>query len=108
MPALVRPRFVPPPYQDSAGTGRLILRDGTTAHVRPAGPDDRDALTEFFWDLSPESRARRFLSLVVPGRELMDRLCRVRPARRAHPAGHPGARRPAAGGRHRVVPAHRS
>jgi hypothetical protein len=28
-----RPRFVPPPYQDSAESGRLILRDGTTAHV---------------------------------------------------------------------------
>jgi hypothetical protein len=32
----VRPLYVPPPYQDSAEAGRLILRDGTTATIRPA------------------------------------------------------------------------
>src|SRR5262249_3131933 len=75
MSGVVRPRFVPPPYQDSAEAGRLILRDGTTAHIRPARPADRDALSDFFWSLSPESRFRRFLSLAVPGGELLARLC---------------------------------
>ena len=52
----VRPRFVPPPSQDSAERGRLILRDGTTAHLRPIRPDDRAALDAFFREMSPATR----------------------------------------------------
>ena len=62
----------PPPYQDSVESGRLILRDGTTALIRLAQPDDREALRTFFEQLSPESRQRRFFSPVDPGRQ-MDR-----------------------------------
>jgi acetate---CoA ligase (ADP-forming) len=75
MPNSVRPRFVSPPYQDSAETGRLILRDGSTAYVRPAGPEDQPALEDFFRRLSPESRQLRFLSTSPPGRELIGVLC---------------------------------
>jgi GNAT superfamily N-acetyltransferase len=70
----VRPRFVPPPYQDAADSGRLILRDGSTAQIRPARPEDQPALEEFFHHLSAESRYRRFLSALPPGPELIGRL----------------------------------
>ncbi|HJZ55068.1 MAG TPA: GNAT family N-acetyltransferase [Gemmataceae bacterium] len=74
MPVPVRPRFVPLPYQDTAESGRLILRDGTTAQLRPACPDDRDAIADFFHRLSAESLRRRFLSASPLGPELTGRL----------------------------------
>ncbi|WP_439621738.1 bifunctional acetate--CoA ligase family protein/GNAT family N-acetyltransferase [Gemmata sp.] len=74
MAGTTRPRFVPVPAQDSEERGRLILRDGTVAHVRPARPGDRDALTRFFRDLSVESRYRRFMSASMPGPDLITRL----------------------------------
>src|SRR6266540_3440773 len=40
----------------------VALRDGSTVHVRPARPDDREALLEFLRTLSPESRRFRFFS----------------------------------------------
>lgn len=54
----VRSRFVPQPEQDTETSGRLTLRDGSTAQIRPAAPDDREALVRFFRDLSAESRYR--------------------------------------------------
>jgi acetyl coenzyme A synthetase (ADP forming)-like protein len=39
-----------------------VLRDGSTAHVRPLEPSDRAALQEFFESLSERSRALRFFS----------------------------------------------
>src|SRR5262245_34096989 len=71
----VHPRYVPPPYQDAADSGRLILRDGTTAEVRLARPEDREALRAFFERLSPESRRRRFFSASLPRPELLATLC---------------------------------
>ena len=41
----------------------VALRDGSTVHVRPARPDDRDALLDFLTALSPDSRRFRFFSL---------------------------------------------
>jgi hypothetical protein len=38
----------------------VVLRDGATAHLRPARRDDRAALREFYRQLSPESRYFRF------------------------------------------------
>ncbi|HEY2786015.1 MAG TPA: hypothetical protein VGJ05_13675 [Fimbriiglobus sp.] len=70
----VHPRFVPLPYQDARESGRLILRDGTTAHVRPARPEDRPSLDDFFHRLSPDSRRWRFLSVFPPLPELTGRL----------------------------------
>ncbi|MEA2479337.1 MAG: hypothetical protein QOJ07_1259, partial [Thermoleophilaceae bacterium] len=40
----------------------ILLRDGSTIHVRPSQPDDREALEEFFGSLSERSRQLRFFS----------------------------------------------
>jgi acetyl coenzyme A synthetase (ADP forming)-like protein len=69
-----RPRFVPVPYQDSAESGRIILRDGTTAIIRPATRGDRNGLTRFFRDMSTESRHNRVLFATMPGPDLIARL----------------------------------
>jgi acetyl coenzyme A synthetase (ADP forming)-like protein len=45
----------------------VALRDGSTVHVRPTRPDDREALLAFLRDLSVESRRLRFFS---PGANL--------------------------------------
>jgi acetyl coenzyme A synthetase (ADP forming)-like protein len=71
----VRPRYLPPPYQDAADAGRLILRDGTTAHIRLSQPADAEAMRSFFERLSPESRRRRFFSVSGPRPELVATLC---------------------------------
>jgi succinyl-CoA synthetase alpha subunit/RimJ/RimL family protein N-acetyltransferase len=42
-----------------------VLRDGSTVHVRPVRPDDREALKRFLERLSPDSRSLRFFSLGV-------------------------------------------
>jgi acetate---CoA ligase (ADP-forming) len=71
----VQPLYVPAPYQDSAEHGRVILRDGTTATIRPALAEDRQALHAFFERLSTESRRRRFFSMALPSAQLLDSLC---------------------------------
>jgi acetyl coenzyme A synthetase (ADP forming)-like protein len=73
--AQVRPFYWPAPYQDSVASGRLILRDGTTASIRVARPEDRQALRGFFAQLSPASRQKRFFSLATPRPEWIDSLC---------------------------------
>jgi acyl-CoA synthetase (NDP forming)/GNAT superfamily N-acetyltransferase len=42
----------------------VVLRDGSTVHVRPVRPDDRPALERFLAGLSDESRLLRFFSFV--------------------------------------------
>ena len=54
-----------PPPKRLATTHEVVLRDGSTLHVRPLEPADEDALHDFFSALSPDSRAFRFLSLGV-------------------------------------------
>ncbi len=71
----MRTLFLPPTYQDSAESGRLILRDGSTAFIRLSEPADLDALREFFYQLSPESRKRRFFSSAKPSEDLLARQC---------------------------------
>ena len=56
-------------------TSRLVLRDGSTAGVRPATASDRDAMRRFFDELSPASRRLRFLAETSASDELVDRLC---------------------------------
>jgi acyl-CoA synthetase (NDP forming)/RimJ/RimL family protein N-acetyltransferase len=56
-------------------TARLVLRDGSTAGVRPATAFDRDALRRFFDELSPESRRLRFLAAAGASEELLTQLC---------------------------------
>jgi acyl-CoA synthetase (NDP forming)/RimJ/RimL family protein N-acetyltransferase len=48
----------------------VVLRDGTTLHVRPLEPGDETALLEFLEALSPDSRAFRFMSLGVDLRKV--------------------------------------
>jgi acetate---CoA ligase (ADP-forming) len=71
----MRTLHLPPTYQDSAESGRLILRDGSTAFIRPSEPGDLAALREFFQQLSPESKRRRFFSTADPPETLLARLC---------------------------------
>ena len=58
-----------------APTSRLVLRDGSTAGVRPATASDRDAMRRFFDELSPASRRLRFLAATTASDELLDRFC---------------------------------
>ena len=71
----MRTLFLPPTYQDSAESGCLILRDGSTAFIRLSEPGDREALREFFHQLSPESKRRRFFSSADPAEALLERQC---------------------------------
>src|SRR5262249_52497678 len=71
----VHPLYLPTPYQDAVESGRLILRDGTTATLRVAQRADRQALQTFFQHLSPESRWRRFFTPAVPAAQLINSLC---------------------------------
>ncbi len=69
--------LIPPPAPavDDVHGRRIVLRDGSVASVRPADRNDRDAMRQFFHDLSPESRRRRFFSAGEPPESLIDRLC---------------------------------
>ena len=71
----VRPLFLPPIYQDSAEAGRVILRDGSTASIRPSRPEDRAAMRNFFAALSLESRHQRFFSAGMPSDKVIERFC---------------------------------
>jgi len=44
-----------------ADDSHVVLRDGSTIHVQPAGPDDAPAVGAFLRDLSDEARWFRFL-----------------------------------------------
>lgn len=70
----VRSLYLPPLYQDSPESGRLILRDGSTATIRVIGPEDKAAVKAFFKRLSPESRYSRFFSMSGPDEELLKAL----------------------------------
>jgi acetyl coenzyme A synthetase (ADP forming)-like protein len=63
------------PYQDSPESGRLILRDGTTAAIRLAQPADREAMKEFYGSLSNESKRRRFFGFTAPADKLIADFC---------------------------------
>ncbi|MCU0577967.1 MAG: GNAT family N-acetyltransferase [Desulfobacterota bacterium] len=71
----LRPIFYPPPYQDAAEYGRLILRDGSSATVHIAGLDDQEAFLAFTSRLSLESRYRRFFSMRLPDEKFITKLC---------------------------------
>ena len=62
------------PATDDLGGLRLVLRDGSVASIRTAGPEDRDAIRRFFHHLSPESKQKRFFSGGDPSDLLIDRV----------------------------------
>jgi acetate---CoA ligase (ADP-forming) len=43
----------------------VVLRDGSTVHVRPVGAEDEEAIHEFLESLHPESRMFRFFSIAT-------------------------------------------
>lgn len=53
----------------------LVLRDGTTAQIRIAGPNDVVAMQAFVDRLSPEARHHRFFSESAPPAEVITSLC---------------------------------
>ena len=73
--ATVRPRYLPLPSQGSPESGRLVLRDGTTATIRVVQPKDKDAMARFFASLSRDSKFHRFFSLSQPSDRSLDSFC---------------------------------
>jgi acetate---CoA ligase (ADP-forming) len=71
----VRITAAPPAPFDAPSDSPLILRDGSVATVRAAGPLDQNAVREFFHALTPESRYRRFFSPSDPPADVISRLC---------------------------------
>ncbi|MBI2835446.1 MAG: GNAT family N-acetyltransferase [Acidobacteria bacterium] len=71
----IEPLHLPTPSQDAVVSGRLILRDGSAATLRPSRPEDGPALEEFFHRLSPVSRRRRFFSDAEPRPALLRTFC---------------------------------
>jgi acyl-CoA synthetase (NDP forming)/RimJ/RimL family protein N-acetyltransferase len=56
----------PPTPQYALESGPILLRDGRTAILRPARPEDRELFVEFVSRLSPQARTFRFFSEVRP------------------------------------------
>jgi acetyl coenzyme A synthetase (ADP forming)-like protein len=77
MATRVRPLYIPPLSREEADTGRLILRDGTTAMIRPAQPSDQPGLQALVDRLSSDSRRHRFFSETGPSAEVIASLCRA-------------------------------
>lgn len=71
----VRPLYIPPLKTDHTESGSLILRDGSTAAIRPAEPTDASLMQQFVDRLSPESRRHRFFSETLPSRDRIVALC---------------------------------
>ena len=63
-----------PSLQDPA-SDRLILRDGTTALIRPTVAGDHEILERFFHTLTAESRYKRFFLAGEPPADLIARFC---------------------------------
>ncbi len=60
-----------------AGHSYALLADGATAEIRPAGPDDLDAVTRFHQEMSPDNLYLRFFSLSKrAGEQEARRVCR--------------------------------
>jgi acetate---CoA ligase (ADP-forming) len=62
------------PGLEDVESHRLVLRDGSVAHIRPTSAKDADALAEFFSGLSPVSHYQRFFSAGDPPADLVARL----------------------------------
>jgi acetyl coenzyme A synthetase (ADP forming)-like protein len=67
-------RAISIPGAEDVESGRLILRDGSVAHIRATTAVDTNALAAFFARLSPASRYRRFFSAGGPPPGLVARL----------------------------------
>ena len=71
----VRPLYIPPLRSERPESGALILRDGTTAAIRPAEPADAAMMQDFVDRLSAEARRHRFFSESAPSGAFVATLC---------------------------------
>ena len=71
----VRPLYIPPLESDHSESGSLIMRDGSTAAIRPAEPSDAPLMQQFVDRLSLESRRHRFFSESSPSSDSIAALC---------------------------------
>jgi acetyl coenzyme A synthetase (ADP forming)-like protein len=71
----VRPLYIPPLETEHTESGSLIMRDGSTAAIRPAEPSDTTMMQQFVDRLSPESRRHRFFSESLPSSDSIAALC---------------------------------
>jgi acetyl coenzyme A synthetase (ADP forming)-like protein len=69
------PLYLPPVYQDSVESGRIIMRDGSTANLRLSRAEDKKEMAAFFHRITPESRWERFFSIAEPDEKLISSLC---------------------------------
>lgn len=69
------PRYLPSFSCSHTQSGQIILRDGTTAAIRPSVPTDQTALQNFMERLAPESRRHRFFSATSTTGEIVASLC---------------------------------
>ncbi len=72
---LVRPLYIPPLRSEQAESGQLLLRDGTSAGIRVATPEDTALMQQFVDRLSPESKRHRFFSESAPPADVIAGLC---------------------------------
>ncbi len=71
----VRPLYIPPLEADHTESGSLIMRDGSTAAIRPAESSDARLMQQFVNRLSPESRRHRFFSESPPSSDSIAAVC---------------------------------
>jgi len=71
----VRPFYIPPIETHHFESGSLIMRDGSTAAIRPTEPSDAVMMQQFVDQLSLESRRHRFFSESPPSQNSIAALC---------------------------------
>jgi acetyl coenzyme A synthetase (ADP forming)-like protein len=65
----------PPLPQDALDSGRVLMRDGSVATLRPVSSADREALLAFLTRLSPESLTKRYFA-GTPPKQAVEQLLR--------------------------------
>ena len=67
--------YQPPLSSGNQESGPVILRDGTTASLRPTRAEDQAMMQGFIDRLSPASRRHRFFSETAPPADTIASLC---------------------------------
>ena len=62
------------PAGDQIDSPRVVLRDGTVASIRAVTATDRESIRQFFHDLSPDSRRKRFFTSAEPSDSIVERM----------------------------------
>lgn len=78
-----QPLYYPAPLpQGPIEEGQVILRDGSTALLRPTRPEDKELLVDFLSQVSQQTRVRRFFGEVSPEQGAAHMLAANDPERR--------------------------